>query len=112
MVITRMDKKTAHKFSNEHQYVYVDAMPMNKPAKNPLRFVNAVRWIGNRIDSHSPPQNVDAFFVDNRVWYYTNGEVKVGDELIVDYGPAYWADAKSEDDGTPDMDWGTFVTDF
>lgn len=113
VVITRTDKKTAHKCSYDHQFVYVDAKPSDfyKPKENPLPFVNAVRWIGNKIDVHSPAENVDAFFADDRVWYYTRGELNVGDELIVDYGPGYWADSKKDDDSPVD-DWGTFVSDF
>lgn len=111
VVIAKTDKFTAHRCSGENGFVYVDALPMDDMVGNPLRFVNGVRWVGEKKDNMK--ENVEGFFADDRVWYFTKAEVKMGEEFIVDYGPSYWADATDEAAaGTvPDFgaDWGDFV---
>lgn len=115
-VITRDDKIEWHKCSNEHGFVYVDALPLLEG--NPLRYVNGVK---GKEDKQN--ENVDAFFADDRVFYFTTKPMKKGDEFLVDYGDNYWKKAKTDGpegmDGGDDLgdgadgpgDWGNFVSD-
>jgi SET domain-containing protein len=119
VVITRDDKAISHDCSSHNGFVYVDAKPLDSESTNPLRFVNGVAaprdmdQAGQARDS-----NVDAFFADDRVWYYTSRPVQLGEELVVDYGPAYWEQRHEIDENQPggkqdemDMDWSNFQSD-
>jgi len=111
-VITRVDEEAAHRCSDLNGFVYVDAFPLDEPKENPMRFVNGVQWLRDQKAPSGPQQeNVDAFFSDDRVWYYTKTAVATDQELIVDYGKSYWADssdAHSRDDFESDSDWPGF----
>jgi len=107
VVITRADKKQAHECSNDNGFIYVDALPLEDPKANPMRYVN-----GAMTEAQSKTVNVEAFFADDRVWYFTTRDVKQGDEFMVDYGKGYWKEAKTESDFEGDeADWSNFVAD-
>jgi len=108
-VLTREDKNSAHECSNKNGFVYVDAVPVKDEEKNPLRYVN-----GAQTEYEKNKVNVEAFFADDRVWYYTTRDVQSGAELMVDYGGGYWKEAKTSSSKAPDeleADWGNFVND-
>lgn len=109
VVIGRKDKIKSHECSRKNGFVYVDAKPMTSATKNPLRYVN-----GAQDEYEVKTINTEGFFADDRIWYFTNKEVKKGQEFIVDYGDAYWKPAKHEGDKAPDdidADWGNFAND-
>lgn len=123
-VLKRSDKGPAHECSSANGFVYVDAKPLDDEVRNPMRFVNGVEHEDESqqgmVQEGGQPEkaNVDVFFEDDRVFYYTSRAVKEGEEFIVDYGAGYWGEHKNSNDvpiaSSDDMDgdWGTFVTDF
>lgn len=109
VVLDHQAKAKAHECSNKNGFVYVDAKPLTSTTKNPLRYVNGAQ------DQYEVQMlNTEGFFADDRVWYFTTKDVRMGEEFIVDYGDAYWKPAKHEGDKAPDdieADWGNFAND-
>mmetsp|Transcript_11014 Transcript_11014/g.19966 ORF Transcript_11014/g.19966 Transcript_11014/m.19966 type:complete len:229 (+) Transcript_11014:69-755(+) len=106
VAIGRMDKHLAHSCSDASGYVYVDAKPMEHG--NPLRFVN-----GAHDATEQELLNVEVFFADDRVWYYTSRNVSAGSELFTNYGKKYWEQKKAPGSTQQELevDWGDFMSD-
>jgi len=121
IVIRRQDKAVAHNCSNRNGYVYVDAVPLADPASNPLRFVNgappadvAGSGSAGRAQAKVGSQlvaNVEVFFADDRVFYFTGRNISRSEELVVDYGAEYWKERRrlSDEDGGVVSDWSDFL---
>jgi len=95
-VLTREDTEAWATCGNRNGFVYVDAAELNEKADNPMRYVNGAWSKQQRMGV-----NVDAVINDRRVYYFTSKTVSIGDELVIDYGPQYWAKDSSPPPPSP-----------
>lgn len=95
-VLTRQDVAAWATCGNRNGFVYVDAADLSDHKFNPLRYVNGAWSKEQRMGV-----NVDAVINDRRVYYFASKSVSKGAELVIDYGPQYWAQGTSPPPPSP-----------
>lgn len=95
-VLTREDIDAWATCGNRNGFVYVDAADLPEHKFNPMRYVNGA-WSKEQRKG----VNVDAVINDRRVYYFSSKSVSKGDEMVIDYGPQYWAHDSSPPPPSP-----------